>query len=171
MVKQGVWIMWVWGISIHVCDLASYGLFCNLNRSIELHLWLRKIVCFYCTIGWKWNPLDRPSFAETHQAFETMFHDSSINEGEKHSCYLVIKMEMFISEIFSLNRPTPFVYFSHKTFKIFWIAFLQTDCWRMGTWNIIKYIFGMVKRCCSLGYSYFTCLVPWVKFLILKTSS
>nr|XP_028588195.1 tyrosine-protein kinase ABL2 isoform X3 [Podarcis muralis] len=29
---------------------------------------------------WKWNPLDRPSFAETHQAFETMFHDSSINE-------------------------------------------------------------------------------------------
>ncbi|XP_042319246.1 tyrosine-protein kinase ABL2 isoform X4 [Sceloporus undulatus] len=29
---------------------------------------------------WKWNPLDRPSFAETHQAFETMFHDSSISE-------------------------------------------------------------------------------------------
>ncbi|XP_068807888.1 tyrosine-protein kinase ABL2 isoform X3 [Struthio camelus] len=30
---------------------------------------------------WKWNPPDRPSFAETHQAFETMFHDSSISEG------------------------------------------------------------------------------------------
>ncbi|XP_064371699.1 tyrosine-protein kinase ABL2 isoform X4 [Dromaius novaehollandiae] len=29
---------------------------------------------------WKWNPPDRPSFAETHQAFETMFHDSSISE-------------------------------------------------------------------------------------------
>ncbi|XP_044295194.1 tyrosine-protein kinase ABL2 isoform X2 [Varanus komodoensis] len=29
---------------------------------------------------WKWNPLDRPSFSETHQAFETMFHDSSISE-------------------------------------------------------------------------------------------
>ncbi|KAM3841330.1 tyrosine-protein kinase ABL2 isoform 2-T2 [Vipera latastei] len=29
---------------------------------------------------WKWSPLDRPSFAETHQAFETMFHDSSISE-------------------------------------------------------------------------------------------
>uniref|UniRef100_A0A8B9HB27 Tyrosine-protein kinase n=1 Tax=Astyanax mexicanus TaxID=7994 RepID=A0A8B9HB27_ASTMX len=27
------------------------------------------------------SPLDRPSFAETHQAFETMFHDSSISEG------------------------------------------------------------------------------------------
>lgn len=31
--------------------------------------------------GWQWSPLDRPSFAETHQAFETMFHDSSISEG------------------------------------------------------------------------------------------
>ncbi|TFK06944.1 hepatocyte growth factor [Platysternon megacephalum] len=29
---------------------------------------------------WKWTPPDRPSFAETHQAFETMFHDSSISE-------------------------------------------------------------------------------------------
>ncbi|XP_060088481.1 tyrosine-protein kinase ABL2 isoform X1 [Heteronotia binoei] len=29
---------------------------------------------------WQWNPLDRPLFAETHQAFETMFHDSSISE-------------------------------------------------------------------------------------------
>ncbi|XP_010848444.1 PREDICTED: Abelson tyrosine-protein kinase 2 isoform X6 [Bison bison bison] len=29
---------------------------------------------------WKWSPADRPSFAETHQAFETMFHDSSISE-------------------------------------------------------------------------------------------
>ncbi|XP_074453299.1 tyrosine-protein kinase ABL2 isoform X3 [Larus michahellis] len=29
---------------------------------------------------WKWNPPDRPTFAETHQAFETMFHDSSISE-------------------------------------------------------------------------------------------
>uniref|UniRef100_A0A667WRC4 Tyrosine-protein kinase n=1 Tax=Myripristis murdjan TaxID=586833 RepID=A0A667WRC4_9TELE len=30
---------------------------------------------------WQWSPLDRPSFAEIHQAFETMFHDSSISEG------------------------------------------------------------------------------------------
>ncbi|KAG8436820.1 hypothetical protein GDO86_007778 [Hymenochirus boettgeri] len=29
---------------------------------------------------WQWNPSDRPSFSETHQAFETMFHDSNINE-------------------------------------------------------------------------------------------
>ncbi|XP_049632381.1 tyrosine-protein kinase ABL2 [Suncus etruscus] len=29
---------------------------------------------------WQWSPADRPSFAETHQAFETMFHDSSISE-------------------------------------------------------------------------------------------
>uniref|UniRef100_A0A669B367 Tyrosine-protein kinase n=2 Tax=Pseudocrenilabrinae TaxID=318546 RepID=A0A669B367_ORENI len=30
---------------------------------------------------WQWSPLDRPSFAEIHQAFETMFHGSSISEG------------------------------------------------------------------------------------------
>eukprot|EP00061_Rhincodon_typus_P017662 g46455.t1 len=30
---------------------------------------------------WQWNPMERPSFAEIHQAFETMFHDSSISEG------------------------------------------------------------------------------------------
>uniref|UniRef100_A0A8C9V622 Tyrosine-protein kinase n=1 Tax=Scleropages formosus TaxID=113540 RepID=A0A8C9V622_SCLFO len=29
---------------------------------------------------WQWSSLDRPSFAEIHQAFETMFHDSSISE-------------------------------------------------------------------------------------------
>ncbi|XP_018588442.1 tyrosine-protein kinase ABL1-like isoform X2 [Scleropages formosus] len=29
---------------------------------------------------WRWNPSERPSFAETHQAFETMFQESSISE-------------------------------------------------------------------------------------------
>ncbi|KAG5834680.1 hypothetical protein ANANG_G00264150 [Anguilla anguilla] len=29
---------------------------------------------------WKWNPAERPSFAETHQAFETMFQESSISD-------------------------------------------------------------------------------------------
>ncbi|XP_056146519.1 tyrosine-protein kinase ABL1 isoform X2 [Lampris incognitus] len=29
---------------------------------------------------WKWNPGERPSFAETHQAFETMFQESSISD-------------------------------------------------------------------------------------------
>uniref|UniRef100_A0A8C4SR36 Tyrosine-protein kinase n=1 Tax=Erpetoichthys calabaricus TaxID=27687 RepID=A0A8C4SR36_ERPCA len=29
---------------------------------------------------WQWSSLDRPSFAKIHQAFETMFHDSSISE-------------------------------------------------------------------------------------------
>lgn len=31
--------------------------------------------------GWRWNPQERPSFAETHQAFETMFQESSISDG------------------------------------------------------------------------------------------
>ncbi|KAM4664225.1 tyrosine-protein kinase ABL1 isoform 2-T2 [Discoglossus pictus] len=29
---------------------------------------------------WQWNPLDRPSFAEIHQDFETMFLESSISD-------------------------------------------------------------------------------------------
>ncbi|XP_069465372.1 tyrosine-protein kinase ABL1 isoform X2 [Ambystoma mexicanum] len=29
---------------------------------------------------WQWNPADRPSFAEIHQAFETMFQESSISD-------------------------------------------------------------------------------------------
>uniref|UniRef100_A0AAY4BJ07 Tyrosine-protein kinase n=1 Tax=Denticeps clupeoides TaxID=299321 RepID=A0AAY4BJ07_9TELE len=29
---------------------------------------------------WRWNPVERPSFAETHQAFETMFQESSISD-------------------------------------------------------------------------------------------
>ncbi|XP_059923780.1 uncharacterized protein LOC132469750 isoform X13 [Gadus macrocephalus] len=33
---------------------------------------------------WQKSPLDRPSFAEIHQAFETMYHDSSISEGTAH---------------------------------------------------------------------------------------
>lgn len=31
--------------------------------------------------GWQWSPSDRPSFAEIHQAFETMFQESSISDG------------------------------------------------------------------------------------------
>lgn len=29
---------------------------------------------------WQWNPSERPSFAEIHQAFETMFQESSISD-------------------------------------------------------------------------------------------
>lgn len=36
--------------------------------------------------GWRWNPSERPSFAETHQAFETMFQESSISDGR---CYFL----------------------------------------------------------------------------------
>lgn len=35
--------------------------------------------------GWRWNPSERPSFAETHQAFETMFQESSISDGRRRS--------------------------------------------------------------------------------------
>uniref|UniRef100_T1JKA1 Serine-threonine/tyrosine-protein kinase catalytic domain-containing protein n=1 Tax=Strigamia maritima TaxID=126957 RepID=T1JKA1_STRMM len=31
--------------------------------------------------GWQWNPVDRLTFKEIHHALETMFQNSSINEG------------------------------------------------------------------------------------------
>lgn len=48
-----------------------------------MHHLLEVIFLFVCLSlpGWQWSPLDRPSFSEIHQAFETMFHDSSISEG------------------------------------------------------------------------------------------
>uniref|UniRef100_A0A673XE24 Tyrosine-protein kinase n=1 Tax=Salmo trutta TaxID=8032 RepID=A0A673XE24_SALTR len=44
---------------------------------------------------WKWNPTERPSFAETHQAFETMFQESSISDGE---CPYVVTITHVIAE-------------------------------------------------------------------------
>lgn len=54
------------------------------HQSVPLDIYFlqRAFNALFCRIGWKWSPADRPSFAETHQAFETMFHDSSISEGE-----------------------------------------------------------------------------------------
>ncbi|XP_042319245.1 tyrosine-protein kinase ABL2 isoform X3 [Sceloporus undulatus] len=46
---------------------------------------------------WKWNPLDRPSFAETHQAFETMFHDSSISEVPLVSTQICFPLPLLLS--------------------------------------------------------------------------
>ena len=58
---------------------------CDLNILISAKKLL--LLFFFGYIGWKWSPADRPSFAETHQAFETMFHDSSISEGENLVIY------------------------------------------------------------------------------------
>ncbi|KAG8141991.1 hypothetical protein E2320_006634 [Naja naja] len=33
-----------------------------------------------CYLGWQWSASERPSFAEIHQAFETMFQESSISD-------------------------------------------------------------------------------------------
>uniref|UniRef100_A0A8C7GD07 Tyrosine-protein kinase n=1 Tax=Oncorhynchus kisutch TaxID=8019 RepID=A0A8C7GD07_ONCKI len=44
---------------------------------------------------WKWNPTERPSFAETHQAFETMFQESSISDGE---CPYIVTITHVIAE-------------------------------------------------------------------------
>lgn len=59
----------------------------SLDRAKSYIQALRLLLLSHIT-GWKWNPPDRPSFAETHQAFETMFHDSSISEGESPCCFI-----------------------------------------------------------------------------------
>lgn len=47
--------------------------------------------------GWQWSPMDRPSFAEIHQAFETMFHDSSISEGTVTNSALQLYSYSFVT--------------------------------------------------------------------------
>ncbi len=39
-----------------------------------------KVFVKYCT-GWRWDPTERPTFKEIHEALETMFQNSSISEG------------------------------------------------------------------------------------------
>lgn len=34
-----------------------------------------------CILGWTWECTDRPTFKEIHHALDTMFHNSSISEG------------------------------------------------------------------------------------------
>lgn len=46
-----------------------------------LLFWNNFFVFLFFLSGWKWNPSERPTFAETHQAFETMFQESSISDG------------------------------------------------------------------------------------------
>lgn len=47
-----------------------------------LLFWNNFFVFLFFLSGWKWNPSERPTFAETHQAFETMFQESSISDGQ-----------------------------------------------------------------------------------------
>ncbi|XP_041826811.1 LOW QUALITY PROTEIN: tyrosine-protein kinase ABL1 [Melanotaenia boesemani] len=83
----------VWAFGVLLWEIATYGLSpypgIDLSQVYEL---LEKDyrmdrpegcpekVYELMTACWRWNPLERPSFAETHQAFETMFQESSISD-------------------------------------------------------------------------------------------
>ncbi|XP_059923805.1 tyrosine-protein kinase ABL2 isoform X5 [Gadus macrocephalus] len=63
---------------------------------------------------WQWSPLDRPSFAEIHQAFETMFHDSSISEEKEcfpardFRCVIITaKHRILVRSPVSLSKAPP----------------------------------------------------------------
>lgn len=61
-------------------------------------------------IGWKWNPAERPSFAETHQAFETMFQESSISDGisvslfPEQACFVFVLPIAFNNTVIFLRQ-------------------------------------------------------------------
>uniref|UniRef100_A0A672J880 Tyrosine-protein kinase n=1 Tax=Salarias fasciatus TaxID=181472 RepID=A0A672J880_SALFA len=83
----------VWAFGVLLWEIATYGMSpypgIDLSQVYEL---LEKDyrmdrpegcpekVYELMTACWRWNPLERPSFAETHQAFETMFQESSISD-------------------------------------------------------------------------------------------
>ncbi|XP_063792778.1 tyrosine-protein kinase ABL1 isoform X2 [Pseudophryne corroboree] len=83
----------VWAFGVLLWEIATYGLSpypgIDLSQVYEL---LEKDYRMERPEGcpekvyelmracWQWNPLDRPSFAEIHQAFETMFQESSISD-------------------------------------------------------------------------------------------
>uniref|UniRef100_A0A8C7AQX2 Tyrosine-protein kinase n=1 Tax=Neovison vison TaxID=452646 RepID=A0A8C7AQX2_NEOVI len=87
-IKSDVWAFWVllWEIATYgmspypgidlsqVYDLLEKGYRMEQPEGCPPKVYELMRAC------WKWSPADRPSFAETHQAFETMFHDSSISE-------------------------------------------------------------------------------------------
>uniref|UniRef100_H0X7N4 Tyrosine-protein kinase n=1 Tax=Otolemur garnettii TaxID=30611 RepID=H0X7N4_OTOGA len=86
-IKSDVWellfCMIVCVLYLHKSQTQHLNIHLSESIFILLHC-LRRTSSIGCyplsNTGWKWSPADRPSFAETHQAFETMFHDSSISE-------------------------------------------------------------------------------------------
>ncbi|XP_047426283.1 tyrosine-protein kinase ABL1 isoform X3 [Mugil cephalus] len=83
----------VWAFGVLLWEIATYGMSpypgIDLSQVYEL---LEKDyrmdrpegcpekVYELMTACWRWTPSERPSFAETHQAFETMFQESSISD-------------------------------------------------------------------------------------------
>lgn len=47
-------------------------------------IWLLySFLCIFCVqlSGWQWEPHDRPTFRDIHNALDNMFPNSDINEG------------------------------------------------------------------------------------------
>ncbi|XP_004593535.2 tyrosine-protein kinase ABL1 isoform X1 [Ochotona princeps] len=83
----------VWAFGVLLWEIATYGMSpypgIDLSQVYELlekdYRMERPEGCPEKVYGlmracWQWNPSDRPSFAEIHQAFETMFQESSISD-------------------------------------------------------------------------------------------
>ncbi|KAK7895646.1 hypothetical protein WMY93_020971 [Mugilogobius chulae] len=75
----------VWAFGVLLWEIATYGMSpypgIDLSQSMSC---LRRITEWTDQKGalksWRWNPSERPTFAEAHQAFETMFQESSISD-------------------------------------------------------------------------------------------
>ncbi|KAM6902174.1 tyrosine-protein kinase ABL1 isoform 1-T1 [Xenentodon cancila] len=83
----------VWAFGVLLWEIATYGMspYPGIDLSQVYELLERDYrmdrpegcpekVYELMTACWRWNPAERPSFAETHQAFETMFQESSISD-------------------------------------------------------------------------------------------
>nr|XP_015797704.2 tyrosine-protein kinase ABL1 isoform X1 [Nothobranchius furzeri] len=83
----------VWAFGVLLWEIATYGMspYPGIDLSQVYELLQRDYrmerpegcpekVYELMTACWRWNPVERPTFAETHQAFETMFQESSISD-------------------------------------------------------------------------------------------
>ncbi|XP_011603227.2 tyrosine-protein kinase ABL1 isoform X2 [Takifugu rubripes] len=83
----------VWAFGVLLWEIATYGMspYPGIDLSLVYELLEKDYrmdrpegcpekVYELMTACWRWNPAERPSFAETHQAFETMFQESSISD-------------------------------------------------------------------------------------------
>ncbi|XP_017263147.1 tyrosine-protein kinase ABL1 isoform X3 [Kryptolebias marmoratus] len=83
----------VWAFGVLLWEIATYGMspYPGIDLSQVYELLQRDYrmerpegcpekVYELMTACWRWNPAERPTFAETHQAFETMFQESSISD-------------------------------------------------------------------------------------------
>ena len=134
------------------CFYALRGMFLAILILLWLWCWsfvVTLILSLFVTltsdvIGWNWEPHHRPTFAEIHRAFETMFQNSSITDGQccstelsswvTHYCTLVRDFSHILQGSFAgINTLRLRQNGHHFSDDIFRCIFLKENIWILNT--------------------------------------